>query len=67
MKGVNLKLVSKYIEETLYITPKYQVNFLKSFLIILALLIIRFIILRIADRRFKEEQAFYRFQKRLLS
>jgi len=35
----------------------------KSLLIVLALIIIRFIIIRIADRRFKDEQGFYRFQK----
>ena len=63
MKGIDLKVTSKWITETLYITPKYQGMILQSLLVIFALIIIRFIVLRIADRKFKDEQAFYRFQK----
>jgi len=63
LRGINLKLVSKYVEETLFITPQYQVNILKSLLIVLVLIIIRFVIVRIADKRFKNQQTFYRFQK----
>ena len=63
MKDMNIKIISKYITETLYITPHYQLAIGKSLLIILALIIIRFVVLRIADRKFKDEQAFYRFQK----
>lgn len=63
MKEINLKVISKWITETLYINPDYQVNILKSLIIILALLIIRFIVIRVADRKIEDQQVFYRFQK----
>jgi small-conductance mechanosensitive channel len=63
MKDINIKIISKWIEQTLYINPEYQENILKSLIIILALVIIRFIVIRIADQKIKNQQVFYRFQK----
>lgn len=63
MKDINIKIISKWIEQTLYINPEYQENILKSLIIILALVIIRFIVIRIADQKIENQQVFYRFQK----
>jgi len=61
--GVKLKINSQWIAENLHIAPEYQVSIVKSIVIVLALIIIRSIVLKVADRRLKDEQAFYRFQK----